>query len=84
MEATTNGASREAPGRLTTVDEQVAFVLAHPGMSRWLKQAVRDALDRDPVSVLNDLEILVHLLRRRSLLLIAAAHDAPAAAPPRP
>ena len=47
-------------------EDRIAWVLAHPGMSDWLKQTVRTALDRDPVAVLNDLEILNVLLRRKS------------------
>jgi hypothetical protein len=75
MEAMKDGAASEARGGLTAVERQVAFVLGHPGTSRWLKQALHEALERDPESVLNDLEILVHVLRRRSLLLIATEND---------
>jgi hypothetical protein len=35
-------------------------------MSPWLKEALTTARDRDPIDVLNDLEILNHLLRTRS------------------
>ena len=55
----------------TTIEEQISFVLGHPGMSAWLKSALRDALHRDPLSVMNDLEILNLILRNRSKLLIA-------------
>ena len=51
---------------LTTTEDRIAWVLAHPGMSRWLKDALRTALDRDPVAVLSDLEMLNTLLRPRS------------------
>ncbi len=53
------------------VEEQLSFVMAHPGMSVWLKNALSSALDRHPVEVLNDLEILNLILRNRSQLLIA-------------
>jgi hypothetical protein len=43
-----------------------AFIIGHPGMSDWLKQSLREALPRDPIAVLNDLEILNLILRRRS------------------
>jgi hypothetical protein len=49
-----------------SLDEKISFVLNHPGMSAWLKHALREALPRDPVSVLNDLEILNLILRERS------------------
>jgi len=45
---------------------QIAWVLAHPGMSNWLKDAFRTAADCDPVDLLNDLEILCLLLRAKS------------------
>lgn len=49
-----------------SIDEKISFVLNHPGMSNWLKHALREALPRDPVSILNDLEILNLILRERS------------------
>ena len=54
-----------------TVEEQLSFVMAHPGMSEWLKNALRSALERDPIEVFNDLEILNLILRNRSHMLIA-------------
>jgi len=54
------------------VEEQLFFVMAHPGMSKWLKNAMSSALERHPVEVLNDLEILNLILRNRSHLVIAA------------
>lgn len=46
-----------------TNEERIAWVLAHPRMSAWLKEALRGARERDPVEILNDLEILNLLLR---------------------
>ena len=43
--------------------ERIAWVLAHPRMSPWLKEALRGARERDPVEILNELEILNLLLR---------------------
>jgi hypothetical protein len=51
-------------------DAHIAFILEHPGMSDWLKRALQEALPRDPVAVLNDLEILNLVLRKRSEALI--------------
>lgn len=50
-------------------------MLGHPGMSAWLKTALSDALHRDPISVLNDLEILNLILRNRSEMLIAEKYN---------
>ena len=58
---------------LKETDARIAWILAHPGMSVWLKEALRAALERDPVDILNDLEILIYLLRARSDALIHAA-----------
>ena len=46
-----------------TNDERIAWVLAHPGMSPWLKAALKGATQCHPVEVQNDLEILNLLLR---------------------
>ncbi len=48
---------------LKTNEQRIAWVLAHPGTSAWLKDALRGARERDPVEVLNELEILTLLLR---------------------
>lgn len=48
---------------LTTNDQRIAWILAHPGTSAWLKDALRAARERDPVEVLNELGILTLLLR---------------------
>ena len=48
---------------LKTNEQRIAWVLAHPGTSAWLKDALRGARQRDPVEVLNELEILTLLLR---------------------
>ena len=49
-----------------TAQHRISWVLDHPGISEWLKEAVRTSLDRDPVAVLNDLELLTTLLRFRA------------------
>lgn len=58
---------------LKETDARIGWVLAHPGMSLWLKETLGAALERDPVDVLNDLEILNHLLRAQSDALIHEA-----------
>ncbi len=42
---------------------QIDWVLARPDMSPWLKNALEAARGCDPVAILNDLEILNHVLR---------------------
>lgn len=46
-----------------TNDERIAWVLAHPWMSPWLKAALEGARKCHPIEVQNDLEILNLLLR---------------------
>ena len=48
---------------LKTNDQRIAWILAHPRTSAWLKDALRAARERDPVEVLNEVEILTLLLR---------------------
>lgn len=55
----------------SAIEGQITFILGHPQISLWLKSALSGALGRDPISVLNDLEILNLILRNRSELLIA-------------
>ena len=41
-------------------------MLHHPATSRWLKAALGDALNRDPVDVLDDIDALRELLVERT------------------
>lgn len=50
-------------GTMQTNHERIAWVLAHPGMSPWLKAALTGATQCHPVEVQNALEILNLLLR---------------------
>ena len=59
--------------RPSSLEAQIEFVLAHPDMSEWIKQALRGALDCSPVEVLNDLEILNRILRAWSEQVIGEA-----------
>lgn len=70
VERVAGGVSEKGPQ--FEVDAHIAFILEHPGMSDWLKSALREALPRDPIAVLNDLEILNLVLRSRSEALIRA------------
>lgn len=52
------------------MESQVKFILDSPVMSDWLKDALRNAIHRDPVAVLNDLEILNLVLRKRAMCML--------------
>lgn len=54
---------------LAALDQRITWVLENPGISPWLKAAVRSALAEDPVTLVNDLEILTHLLGPRARVL---------------
>lgn len=69
VESVAGGTSGDGPQ--FEADAHIAFILEHPGMSDWLKNALREALPRDPIAVLNDLEILNLVLRNRSQALIS-------------
>ena len=47
---------------------RIDWVLDNAGTSAWLKEALRRALEADPVTVGNDVEILRQLLQRRAAL----------------
>ena len=49
--------------RLREVEKRIDWIESHPAFSVWLKETLRSAVRRDPVEVMNDLEILGHLLR---------------------
>jgi len=63
-------ASSSPADAVSEAERQIAWVLAHPGMSDWLKDALKSAADRDPVHLLSDLEILGLLLRTKSQAII--------------
>ena len=56
----------EAKRELDRSDQQIKWLLNNEGTSAWLKAALEGATDCDPISILNDLEILCHLLKMRS------------------
>ncbi|MDH7972813.1 hypothetical protein QH494_11510 [Sphingomonas sp. AR_OL41] len=51
---------------LAVADARIAWVLEHPHMSDWLKQALRTADGLDPIGLQNDVETLRHLIVPRS------------------
>lgn len=59
-------AQPEPEVEIVAIERRIAWVLAHPGTSPWLRAALETALARDPVEVANDVELLRHLLLPRS------------------
>lgn len=58
-------------------DARIAAVVAHPGTSYWLKEALNRALDRDPVDAVDDAEALLQLLAGRTHALFDRALSDP-------
>ena len=58
---------------LAAADARIAWVLEHPHMSDWLKQALRTADGLDPIALQNDVEMLKHLVVTRTHAQIEAA-----------
>ncbi|RSV40668.1 hypothetical protein CA234_11205 [Sphingomonas sp. ABOLE] len=50
---------------IAAIDRRIAWVLSHPGTSAWLRTALQAALAEEPVAVVNDVEMLRHLLLPR-------------------
>ena len=48
-----------------TTDKLIDEVLNDPTISDWLKSALGSALNRDPLDVTNDAEILFYILSQR-------------------
>lgn len=46
-------------------ERSVEKVLSDPDASSWLKTALRDSLERDPVEALNDALLLASMLEER-------------------
>jgi hypothetical protein len=48
---------------LATANQRIDWILRHPDISPWLKATLEAAHRRDPVAVVNDLELLNCALR---------------------
>jgi hypothetical protein len=46
-------------------ENRVQDILADPAVSTWLKTALRESLERDPVDALNDALLLASMLEER-------------------
>ena len=58
---------------LAVADTRISWVLEHPHMSDWLKQALRTADGLDPIGLQNDVEMLKYLVMTHSQARIAIA-----------
>ena len=58
---------------LAAADAGIAWVLEHPHMSDWLKQALLTADRLNPIALQNDVEMLKHLVVARCHARIEAA-----------
>jgi hypothetical protein len=70
-------ATQAPENQLRLAEEHIDWVLSHPDKSAWLKDALRMARSRDPVALLNDVELLQTLLQARSHALIEQLLTAP-------
>lgn len=55
---------------LQMAEERIDWILSHPDSSGWLKNTLRTARDRNPIDVLNDLEIANTLIKSRTYALV--------------
>ena len=58
---------------LAIADYRISWVLDHPHMSGWLKDALRSARTLDPVEAQNAVEMLRHLILPRATAQIELA-----------
>ncbi len=47
-----------SPDTIIEHDTHIAWLLEHPGISDWLKAALRSARECDPIALNNDLQLL--------------------------
>lgn len=58
-----------------TSDERIKEILASPSASYWLKNALREALERDCIDAVNDCEVLFEILQMRATETVAKLHS---------
>ena len=56
----------EAQREVARCDQQITWLLNNDETSAWLKAALEGAAACDPVSIVNDIEVICQLLKRRS------------------
>lgn len=65
-----------SPDTIIEHDAHIAWLLEHPGISDWLKAALRSARECDPIVLNNDLQLLSFVLGRQIEAEIKAALEA--------
>lgn len=58
--------NNDAAVTLEAAELRIGWVLEHSGMSSWLKESLRGALQQNPIAVGNEVELLRHLLQTRA------------------
>ncbi len=51
--------------KLKRIEEQIDWIISNPNMSQWVKNALEETRNCDPIGIVNELEILNHVLRAR-------------------
>lgn len=64
------------PDTIIEHDAHIAWLLEHPGVSDWLKAALRSARECDPIVLNSELHLLSFVLGRRVEAQIKAALEA--------
>ena len=54
----------ECAQEVRVVKDRLAWGLGHPAVSDWVKRGLESARQRDPVEVLNDLELMTNVVRQ--------------------
>ena len=54
----------ECAQEVRVVKDRLAWALGHPAVSDWVKRGLASARQRDPVEVLNDLELMTNVVRQ--------------------
>lgn len=54
----------ECAQEVRLVKDRLAWALGHPAVSDWVKRGLESARQRDPVEVLNDLELMTNVVRQ--------------------
>lgn len=66
-------AHKTTGGRNVPSDDEIRKICDDPSLSYWLKNALRTALERDPVDAANDAGLLALVLDKRAADISAAA-----------
>lgn len=64
-----------SPCDLQEAERYIKWILDHPHFSSWLKGSVRTAIERDPIEALNDVELLLQLVRARTDAIVQETLD---------